>query len=134
MPELVAATTDARNSLHRQVEKLITAIGEREQAPAVLAAATRLRQKAFTLALNTYGELRRGVIYLRYREGDADQIAPSLYGGRTRRRGEEDEAPAAPPSAGAAPVSPTTAPFGSSFSSPADAIAGLPDESPFLPE
>jgi len=42
------------------------------------------------LVVNTYDEVRRAVHYLRWREGDAEEIAPSLYSGR-RRRSKRDE-------------------------------------------
>jgi hypothetical protein len=41
-------------------------------------------RKSFALTSGTYNECRRAVVYLRWHEGDADVIAPSLF---QRRRG-----------------------------------------------
>ncbi len=85
------------------IEQLASAIGEREQAPETVAAAALRRQKAFTLLARTYDVARRGILFLRWREDDADVIAPSLYAGRNtgRRKPEpetetEADAPTAP--------------------------------------
>lgn len=40
----------------------------------------RSRERAFALFLRAYEECRRGVLYLRWHEGDGDVFAPSLYG------------------------------------------------------
>jgi len=65
-------------------ERLVYAAGCREQAPIIRAEAARLRQQAFTLMLNAYDETRRAISSLRWHEGDAETIAPSLYAGRKR--------------------------------------------------
>jgi hypothetical protein len=46
--------------------------------PAVEAAADT-RNRAFTLFTRGYDQVRRGVVFLRWNEGDADQLVPSLY-------------------------------------------------------
>ncbi|MES2645221.1 MAG: hypothetical protein V4850_37385 [Myxococcota bacterium] len=65
------------------------------------------RQKLGMLLARAQGQLRRAVAYLRFDEGDAVSLVPSLYirGARGRRAGEPDEAPeeAAPLSAGPDP-------------------------------
>ncbi len=63
-------------------DKMMTAIGAREQAPMVTAKVAEDRQRAYTLFLHAYDEAREAVLYLRRREGDGDTIAPSLYAGR----------------------------------------------------
>jgi len=65
-------------------ERLVYAAGCREQAPVIRAEAAKLRQQAFTLMLNSYNETRRAISFLRWHEGDAETIAPSLYAGRRR--------------------------------------------------
>lgn len=50
-----------------------------------------LRSRAFTLLARTYEQLRRGVTFLRWDEEDADQLAPSIYAGRKRRRASADK-------------------------------------------
>lgn len=54
-----------------------------------LAKLADLRRRVFTLFFNAYDETRRAVTYLRWRQGDAEKIAPSLLRDRGRRRAEE---------------------------------------------
>ncbi|MGK3992261.1 hypothetical protein [Sorangium sp. So ce1024] len=68
--------------------ELLVALGARQQpgvpAPKAGDAAER-RARAFTLLVNAYDACRRAASYLRWNEGDADAIAPSLFargGGR----------------------------------------------------
>jgi hypothetical protein len=65
-------------------DRLARMIGQREQG--AQSPATDLRRRAFTLLVQTYEETRRLVSYLRWYEGDAERIAPSLWAGRGRRR------------------------------------------------
>lgn len=66
-------------------------LGLREQAPIVTAAVSRTRSQAFTLVTNGWNQVRRGVSYLRWDEGDADEFAPSIYAGRGGRKGADGE-------------------------------------------
>jgi hypothetical protein len=66
--------------------RLLIAVGLRDEAPALVSAAAKLRQQAFTLLNGAYDEARRAVLFLRWHHGDADQIAPSLWARRSRRR------------------------------------------------
>ncbi len=84
-------------------------LGVREQAPALVAAASEVRMRAFTKLTQVYDDTRRAVGYLRAPQGDADKIAPTLYPGRPKRRPSADPQPS--PGAGApAPVSATPTP------------------------
>ena len=94
---------------------LIAALGVREHgATATPAEAADRKVRAFTLFTTAYDQVRRAVSYLRWNEGDADSLAPSLYKGRGGSRsasaakgegeGSGDVAPSAEPTAGAAPV------------------------------
>jgi hypothetical protein len=66
--------------------------------------------------VRTYDEVRRLVAYFRWEEGDADELAPSLFAGRARKKNDEAELASVPPvTNGAAPVAP-----------------GMPGGSPFL--
>jgi hypothetical protein len=66
--------------------ELVNAVALREQAPLIVGETALIRQRAFTLFVNAYDDARRAVHYLRAKAGDGDQIAPSLYGGRSARR------------------------------------------------
>ncbi len=63
---------------------LATAVGIRNQA--ARSPAAELRQRAYTLMATTYDDARRMLTFLRWREGDADRIAPSLFRGRGNGR------------------------------------------------
>ena len=43
-------------------------------------------QRAYTLLYETYDDVRQMVGYLRWKQGDADRIAPSLFAQRCRNR------------------------------------------------
>lgn len=108
----------------RLAGRILRAVGLREQAPAQSSAVTETRLRAFTLLTRTDDDVRRAVSFLRWREGDADAIAPSLYAGRGGR-GKPDAAPEVPapaPVTGSVAVSggpATTTPAPSVFTPPA---------------
>ena len=78
-------------------DALLQYAGLREQSPEARTAAVDLRERAFTLLVNGYEEARRAVLYLRWYQGDADIIAPSLFAGRHRSSSKDDVVePAAP--------------------------------------
>lgn len=118
----------------RAALQLTRIVGLREQGPVLLAAASELRTRAFTVVLETYEEARLAVAYLRRREDDADSIAPSLYPGKARRR--TVEAPAAPAPAGSAAPAPSSATAASTSSTASGtAPAAIPSTSnngPFM--
>ena len=120
-------------------ERLVRLAGLREQAPAVVAEVARIRKQAVTLLVNAYNEVRRAVGYLRWNEGDADTIAPSLYADGRGKRAQPTPAPApeAEPAKapGPAPI-PNAPPLnGPSASAPVAPLVapGLPGASPFAP-
>jgi hypothetical protein len=76
--------------------RIVTAVGAREQVLVKVARAAEDRQRAFTLLARTYDQVRRAIAFLRWNEGDADRIAPSLYGDRPdRARGRSSSFPPA---------------------------------------
>lgn len=83
---------------------LATTLGENEQAIASSPTADE-RRRAYTHFVRTYEEVRRAIAYLRFDQGDADDVAPSLYAGRTRRR-EDDDVIAPTPSTPIVPIVP----------------------------
>jgi len=114
-------------------DRLLTALGEREQGPSSVAVSSEMRQRAFTLFVTAYDQARRAVSHLRWEERDIDSIAPSLYAGRgsARRRQSDLEAPTSTPAAQTqAPAVGTPA----TYASPAvPAVApGLPGSDPFV--
>lgn len=96
----VAGRTALRAETLLEAEELANelslAIGARVRAPEVVARAAFERQQAFTLLARAYDQARRAITFLRWDEGDADSIAPSLYGGRKRRRAKPEKADETP--------------------------------------
>jgi hypothetical protein len=90
--KLTPAELDAIQS---EALRFMGAVGIKQRAG--VGAAALARQRAFTHFARTYGRARKFVTYVRWHEDDYDQIAPSIYAGRTRS--------AATP---ATPVVPTT--------------------------
>jgi hypothetical protein len=85
----------------RMAKRLLKAVGVRQEANVAVDAAAGVRHRAFTLFMRAYDEVRRAVQYLRWHEGDAERIAPSLYAGRGsgRRKHVRSAAPSEPASA-----------------------------------
>lgn len=73
--------------------RILVALSERDQKavaePGEMSASER-RQRAFTLFANAYDQCRRAATYLRWNEGDADELVSSIYGGRSLRRGKTE--------------------------------------------
>ncbi|WP_437627106.1 hypothetical protein [Sorangium sp. So ce1151] len=127
--------------------QLLAALGVREhgKGPGPTEAADK-RARAFALLVHAYDQTRRAVAYLRWNEGDADTVAPSLYKGRGGRAtassdtaSPEDEAPAdtaAPASPGAAPpvaASGTAAPAAPGAAPAGPAVPGAVPSGPSAP-
>lgn len=91
---------------------LLAALGVREHGSAASPAEAADRKvRAFTLFTAAYDQVRRAVIYLRWNEGDADILAPSLYKGRGGSRSASvakdagsEEATSVEPATGATPA------------------------------
>jgi hypothetical protein len=86
--------------------RLVDAVGAHTQTPAGVTATADIRRRAFALMVNTYDQTRRAASYLRWKEGDVDEILPSLYAARMVRRRAAVATPVAGPAvtAVAAPV------------------------------
>jgi hypothetical protein len=65
-------------------DAILSAVAERDQATPAFTAAADIRLRAFTVVTRAYDQARRAITYLRWDDGDADVIAPSLYAGRQR--------------------------------------------------
>ena len=71
-------------------DKLLSAVGAREQAPAALAeVSVQRRARFFTLFVQSYDQVRRAIDFLRWNEDDLETIAPLVCrrgnAGRSRR-------------------------------------------------
>lgn len=122
-------------------ERLLSAIGEREFSAGAASEAGAVRQRVFTLFMRAYDEFRRAMTFLRWREGDADKIAPSLYagrasGGRRKTRDDEPESDTSTAPTGAASgsdeASSPASPVRSDGEITAPSSAGMPDSDPFV--
>ena len=58
---------------------ILTLLGRRSRLRADIQSAADLRRRAFTLFVRVYNEARRVVAFLRWQEGDADQLVPLLH-------------------------------------------------------
>ncbi len=96
--------------------QLVTTVGLRDQG--ARSPSADLRQRAYTLLAETYDDARRLISFLRWKQGDADRIAPSFFQGRSRRRGRPAQSPTETAAAAPAESAPTAAP-------------GMPGGSPF---
>jgi hypothetical protein len=109
-----ALTSDELDAAEALADELITTLGQREQAPRVVATAANSRTRAFSLLVKTYDQVRRAINYLRWNERDLESIAPSLYAGRRgriRRKGKRTDANRGEPATttATAPHAPATA-------------------------
>ncbi len=99
-----AITREELDTTLRLAELILTAVGLKEQGATKAESATEYRLRAFYLLSNEYDRVRQAVTFVRWKQGDAEEIAPSIYTGRTARRREPLTAP--PPAA----VTPSPAP------------------------
>ena len=76
---MTLAELDHMENLADQINQVL---GIREQMPQLQASAARDRQAAYTLFLEAYDEVRAAIAYVRRKDGDVDEIMPSLYAGR----------------------------------------------------
>ncbi len=86
-------TLDELDRSEVMADRLIDALGEREQGPVNVPAASVARHRAYALFVKAYDEARRVVSFLRWHEGDAENIAPSLYKGRNAKPGRSETTP-----------------------------------------
>jgi hypothetical protein len=136
-PKLIGKTCVTEEELDRAEvlsDEVIYDLGQREHAPAKIADVSLERQKAYTLFLTAYDQLRRAITFIRWNEGDADEIAPSLYAGRKRKAVTLEEptpnitAPITQPSP--TPTVPTHTAVASTAKNETIAV-GLPGSNPF---
>jgi hypothetical protein len=94
----------------RTSARLFRVVGLREQGPAQIEEAADRRLRAFTVTLRVYEDVRRGISYLRARQGDGETIAPSLFPGKTKfgkkEKPEDKPVDGQQPTGGTAPATP----------------------------
>lgn len=78
---LELADLDRAEALANELGSAIALRGVLAPHPAI-----EMRQRAFTLLVSTYDQVRRLVSFLRWSERDVEEIAPSFYAGRRRGR------------------------------------------------
>jgi hypothetical protein len=109
--------------------RLLEGAGSKAATPAEIAEAEHVQLQTFVCFMEAYDEMRSVVKLLRRKEGDAEEIAPSVYAGRNvgKRKGEE-----AAPEVPVVPV-PVPAPGGASPAAPvaAEVPVGHMGGSPF---
>lgn len=131
-----AVTTDDLDQADLIGDQLVNAVGARSQETSIVDEASTQRQRNFTLFANAYDEVRRAITFLRWKEDDVDEIAPSLYSGRgnSNARKKEPPVPVTPPVTNPVPVTPVADPHSTVATDPhtASAAAGLPGASPFV--
>jgi hypothetical protein len=124
-------------------EQLLNAVGTRDQST-VPADAIQIRQRLFTLFLTAWDQVRRALNFLGWNEDDVDDIAPSLYAGRARRKTDVPPEPPGPvvategaatkTEAGGAPAVAEAAAGGAGAKQGVTvSTAGTPASSPFKP-
>jgi hypothetical protein len=67
-------------------DAMLAIVGKRNQFTALGIQSSEERQRAYTLFMRAYNEVRSAITYLRRNCGDADSIAPSVYRRRNPRR------------------------------------------------
>jgi hypothetical protein len=75
---------------------LMRVYGLREQTSGGTARATDLRNRAYALFVRAYEDTRRAIHFLRWNEGDAEIIAPSLLASRSPAKKKPEEATTTP--------------------------------------
>lgn len=92
-PAIASKTPVGEAMLERAGElsfQIVAAFGRRKVGSDGAGQPSRLeddRARAFRLMVRTYDQARRALRFLRWAEGDADVLAPSIFSGRRRERG-----------------------------------------------
>ena len=108
-------------------------VGFRDNGSDAQAATADMRARAFTLFTRAYDDARRAVIFLRWHEGDADSIAPSLHPGRAgSKKKPTDDANDTPPEVTPAETPAQPAPHGGNTSATPAAKSDIAANGPFM--
>lgn len=126
-----ALTLEAMDELAALGQSIMQAVGDQSRSTAETAEATRMRDKAYTLFVRSYDEARRAMQYLRWHEGDADEILPSLYAGRRGSKKADAESASVAAVAAAVTPAPRSSLIDTSAATPANTH---PSSEPFAPQ
>lgn len=83
-----AVTLAELDAAEQLADQLHGALGRRLRTAQLVSEAADTRRRVYALFFRAYDEARRVVLFLRWHEGDAEQIAPSLYAGRRSKSGK----------------------------------------------
>jgi hypothetical protein len=109
-------------------EQITVAYAERNRQSLESADAAEDRQRAFTLLLTSYDQVRRAAAFVRWDTDDQEKFAPSLWTGRGGR-GRQSDLPRKPEVP--APTAAASAPVQAVPEATPTAPMGLPGSSPF---
>lgn len=86
-------TTADLDRIEAKAQSMLQRLDQRQQGSTQLPV-REMRARALTLLVRSYDEIRRMLAFVRWSQGDADDIAPSLYArrGRGRRGGTDTDA------------------------------------------
>jgi hypothetical protein len=90
-------------------DRIINAVGAREEGPRARAAAAEQRLRNFTLLVRAYEEVRRAIGFFHPKRRELEKIAPSLYTERQRKRRKPSASVQTPP---VEPALPSESPAG----------------------
>lgn len=107
--------------------QLLAALAVRDLGPSEMSELNLLRQKAYTLTLRAYNEVRHAVNFVRRKEKDVESLCPSLHSGR--KKASRETVPEGPAVIATAVVNPGQAPTVT-----AEVPVGFPGASPYAKE
>ncbi len=99
-----AVSVPELDDAERKANNLATAVGLKEYGESKKGDAYNTHMQAFTLFVRAYDQAQRAVTYLRWDQGDAERVAPTLYGSRNRKSGKKDDVDATQPGPAPLPV------------------------------
>ncbi len=90
--ERTPVTVTVLNNANDRAEELLEAVALKDRAPVTASEAGERRRRAFAIFARAYKDAQRAVAYVRADHDDAEEIAPSIFTKRARRRGDDEAA------------------------------------------
>ena len=136
LSSITAVTKDELDQAESLASALATTLGENAQGTSPVAPTADQRARTYTYFVRTYDEVRRAIHFIRWSQGDADEIVPSLSAGRTRSAVADPTPVHTGPVVPIVPVATTTttstpAPTSTSNGAATPAAPGTPSAQPF---